>query len=327
MGLRAAAQSTRLRLLAVCAKGEATVSELTRVLEQSQPRVSHHLKLLYEAQLLDRVKEGTWVFYRIADGGDGTGGALARSIAAMIPADDPQVARDRAVLETIMRERAARAAAYFRDNAVHWDRIRSLHVDDSEVESCLAAALPPGSVGRLLDVGTGTGRILALFAGSIERGLGIDLSREMLALARSRLEQDGIGHCRVRRGDMYALPVDDASQDAVTMHQVLHYADRPADAVAEAARALRPGGRMVIVDFAPHDLEELRAEHAHRRLGFADTEVEGWCRAARLAPAPTRHLPGDPLTVVRWIADKPVRPAADDRPRHESRVAEEVRAP
>ncbi len=315
-GLRAAAEATRLRLLAICAHGEVAVSELTRILEQSQPRVSRHLKLLCDAGLLERHREGTWAFYRITDErGDG-GGALARQIISMIPPGDSQLLRDREALEAIKRERADTAAAYFRANADRWDRIRALHVDEAEVERALVAAVATNPGGDLLDIGTGTGRILELLGRSVARGVGIDLSREMLAVARARLDTAGFDNCHVRRGDMYHLPVDDESFDTVTAHQVLHYADRPASAIAEAARALRPQGRLVIVDFAPHELEELRDEHAHRRLGFSDSEIVEWCAAAGLEAQPPLHLPGDPLTVTVWTARKPERAGADgDRPR------------
>ena len=297
-GLRAAAEPTRLRLLALCAEGELTVSELTEILGQSQPRVSRHLKLMVEAGLLERIREGTWAFYRLTGGDAGT--RLGRRLVDMIPGDDAALALDRERLGAVKQARAGRAQAYFRKNAARWNQIRKLYVAEAEVEKALLEAMPMEGVGDFLDIGTGTGRILELFGDKVERGLGIDLSREMLALARANLERAGRRNCRVRHGDMYKLPVPSASFDAVAIHQVLHYADDTAAAIAEAARVLRQGGRLVIVDFAPHDLEFLRLEHAHRRLGFSDDEVEGWCRAAGLVPEGTVHLPGDPLTVTIW---------------------------
>lgn len=300
--LRALAEPSRLRLLALCAECEMTVSELTRALGQSQPRVSRHLKLLCDAGLIERRPEGSWVFYRVAD--DSEGGALAGYIATLVPADDPQANLDRMRLEEIKQDRARSAAAYFRANAAEWDRIRSLHVDEAEVEQALAEAVP-ATVGDLLDIGTGTGRMLQLFGGRAERAVGMDSSHDMLAVARANIEAAGLRNCQVRQGDMYSLPWTDGSFDAVTIHQVLHYADRPAAVIAEAARVLRPGGRLVIADFAPHDLEILRSEAAHRRLGFTDDEVAEWCRGAGLLPGTARRLLGDPLTVVIWRADQP----------------------
>lgn len=296
--LRACGESTRLRLLALFDDGELTVSELARILGQSQPRVSRHLKLLCEAGLLERFQEGTWVFHRLAPE-DGHVG-LARILRACVPEGDPTIARDRERLAAVKRDRAERAARYFRDNAARWDEARSLHVSESEVEAALLDAFGPGPIDSLLDIGTGTGRVLALAADRIARGVGIDLSHEMLEIARVRLAEAGLRQCRARHADMYDLPFAAASFDAVVFHMVLHFADRPAAAIAEAARVLKPDGRLFLVDFAPHDRDSLRETHAHRRLGFSDPEVTGWLRAAALRPAAPRRLPGGAITVVLW---------------------------
>ncbi|MBI1243421.1 MAG: metalloregulator ArsR/SmtB family transcription factor [Alphaproteobacteria bacterium] len=302
-GLRAAAEPTRLRLLALCAQGELTVSELVQILGQSQPRVSRHLKLLCDAGLLDRQPEGSWVFYRLAEGSRANG--LVRRLADMLPAEDAQLRRDRDGLVAVRRARAEHAAAYFEANAKGWDRIRSLHVRDAEVERELAALVPAGEGKEILDIGTGTGRILEVLGTRGARGIGVDLSPAMLRVARANLARAGLANIHVRQGDMYRLPWQEPAFDAVTVHQVLHFADDPALAIAEAARVLKPGGRIVIADFAPHELDTLRTDHAHRRLGFADGEVQGWLRAAGLKPAQTVSLPGEKLTVCLWAADKP----------------------
>jgi ubiquinone/menaquinone biosynthesis C-methylase UbiE len=298
--LRAAAEATRLRLLLLCGRGELTVSELTDILGQSQPRVSRHLKLLCEAGLLDRFREGAWVFYRLAE--RGRGAELAQRICAAVPADDPTVMLDMARLETVKQQRVAAAGAYFRTNAAEWDRIRSLHVDEAEVEAAVVEALSGAPIRDLLDLGTGTGRMLEIFGPRVEHAVGIDNSREMLAVARVNLESAALRNCTIRQGDIYQLPLAGASFDVAIFHQVLHYADRPSLAVAEAARMLRPQGRLVIVDLAPHALEFLRDEQAHRHLGFADAEIMRWCREAGLVPEPVRHLFGQPLTVSIWVA-------------------------
>jgi ubiquinone/menaquinone biosynthesis C-methylase UbiE len=300
--LRAMAEPTRLRLVVLCARGELTVSELTQVLGQSQPRVSRHLKLLCEAGLLDRFREGSWVFYRMSQAG--LGSALARQLVAACDEADPTIALDLQRLRTLKRQRAELASAYFRENAAHWHRIRSLYVDEREVEAALLEIVVGADPRDLLDIGTGTGRMLEILAPRVERALGIDQSREMLSIARVNLERAGLENGRVQRGDMYHLALPDASFDAVVIHQVLHYADRPAAAIAEAARVLRPHGILVLIDFAPHSLEFLRDEHAHRRLGFGDGEIAEWCRAADLDPAAPQRLPGDPLTVVIWTAHR-----------------------
>jgi len=300
-GLRAVAEPTRLRLLALCSENELTVTELTTILGQSQPRVSRHLKLLCEGGLLERFREGNWVFYRLARLG---GRKLAERLASLLPVDDPVMLRDRARLSEIERERERAAGAYFAQNAHQWGAIRSLHVDERDVEAALADGLGGRAVRDLLDIGTGTGRMLELFGHQVERAVGIDRSRDMLAVARVNLERAMLRNCTVRLGDMYALPFTAPSFDLVILHQVLHFAERPAEAVAEAARVLRPGGRLLIVDFAPHQLEALREEHAHRRLGFADGEVQDWSAKAGLTPLGPTHLSGDPLTVAIWPADR-----------------------
>ncbi len=300
-GFRAAAESTRLRVLSLCAEGELTVTELTQILGQSQPRVSRHLKVLCEGGLLDRYQERTWVFYRLADPGKET--PLAESIIALLPHDDATLALDRERLAAVKQARAERAGRYFRDNAADWDRIRALHVNESEVEAALSRLFDGRDMESFLDIGTGTGRVLEMMAAKVERGIGIDLSHEMLALARVRLEAAGHRHCQVRQGDMYNLPFASESFDGIAFHMVLHFADNPAGALTEAARVLRPAGRLVLVDFAPHDLEFLRDEQAHRRLGFAPAEVTAWCAAAGLQPSAPLRLAGEALTVLLWAAD------------------------
>ena len=305
-GLRAAGESTRLRLLALCAHAELSVSELVHALGQSQPRVSRHLKLLVEAGLLERHREGVSVFYRVAEDGDSA--PLARALVALLPATDPELARDLARLEQVRARRAEAAAAYFEAVAPEWDRLRRLHVPEAQVEARLRAVVGTTPIGALLDVGTGTGRVLELLADQVERGLGIDSSAAMLRVARARLERPELRHLQVRMGDMYALPVDDDSADLAILHLVLHYAESPADAVAEAARALRPGGRLVLVDFAAHDQARLLDEHRHRWPGFDADALQGALDRAGLEPGPVESLAGDPLTVNLWHGTKPAAP-------------------
>ena len=303
--LKAAAEPTRLRILAICAQGELTVTEITHILGQSQPRVSRHLKLLCDADLLNRFREGAWVFYRLADRTGSRGNALCYSILALLPETDPQLMRDMQRLADIRKARQATAADYFRENAGQWDRLRTLHVDDAEVEAALLSLLPHGPEKSIIDIGTGTGRILELLGRGVARAVGVDFSREMLALARSRLDVAHLPACQVRQGDMYQLPVDDCEFDIATLHLVLHYADDPGAVISEAARVLSPGGVLAIVDFAPHVVEELRDEHAHRRLGFSDAEITDLFSLAGLQVSDMHSLPGDPLTVKIWTGRKP----------------------
>ena len=307
--LKAAAEPTRLRLLAILAQGELAVSELTRVLHQSQPRVSRHLRLLCDAGLLDRWPEGAWVFYRLTESGPGA--RMARSLLELLPADDAELARDLERLEHVRHERTERAAAYFRDNATGWDRIRSLYVGESAVEQAMLDAVAGETLGDLVDLGTGTGRILEVFAAKVRRGIGIDLSHAMLDAARAKLHDHGIGNCQVRWGSVYDVPLPTAGADVVTVHHVLHFLSDPAAALTEAARLLRPHGRLLVVDFAPHAMEFLRTDYAHRRLGFTDDEVARWCEGAGLGTVAIRHLEAasaaghGSLTVSLWTAVKP----------------------
>jgi ubiquinone/menaquinone biosynthesis C-methylase UbiE/DNA-binding transcriptional ArsR family regulator len=303
--LKAAGEETRLRVLALLAEAELTVSDLTDILRQSQPRISRHLKLLAEAGLVERFREGTWAFFRLAEHGGGSD--VARALLDRLDPADPVIARDRERLADVRAARAAAAQAYFRAHAAEWDRIRKLHVPEAAVEDAIRAALADKPFRSLLDLGTGTGRMLELFGPEIERGLGLDLSLDMLLLARDRLERAGLRHCSVRQGDLYDLPLADGAFDVVILHQVLHFLDDGGRAIREAARVLRPGGRLLVVDFAPHEQEFLREQFAHRRLGFAPETVTQWMVASGLEPvmhrslAPERGSDGK-IAVSLWLA-------------------------
>jgi len=304
--LKAAAEATRLRLLMLIAEAELTVTDLTAILRQSQPRLSRHLRLLAEAGLVQRHREGSWAFFRLGERGGAAD--IARALIARLDPNDPIIARDRERLAAVRAARTAAAQNYFRRHAAEWDRIRKLHVAETEVEEAICAALDGAPIRSLLDLGTGTGRMLELFAAKIERGLGLDLSLDMLALAREHLDRAGLKNCSVRYGDIYDLALPRDSFDVVIIHQVLHFLDDSGRALREAARVLRPGGRLLVIDSAPHDLEFLREVHAHRRLGFAAEAVTQWLEAAGLDFIRQQTLPPGPegkIAVSLWLGRDP----------------------
>jgi ubiquinone/menaquinone biosynthesis C-methylase UbiE len=306
--LKAAAEPTRLRILLLLAVGELNVKDLTQVLGQSQPRISRHLKLLAEAGLIERFREGSWVYFHVSDRSEG--GRLARRLLDSVDRRDAVVRRDFERAEALKRDRESTAQAYFREHAADWDRIRTLYVAEDAVEAAITEALGPQRYKLFVDLGTGTGRMLELFASHFERGLGLDVNQSMLAYARSRLNTAGLANAEVRHGDIYNLALGAGTADAVVMHQVLHYLSEPGHAIREAGRVLAPGGRLLIVDFAPHDLESLRETHAHERLGFSDEHVQEWLEAAGLKALQMRqlapeHTDGRPqLTVSLWLAGR-----------------------
>jgi ArsR family transcriptional regulator len=307
---RSLADSTRLRILALLRAMELSVGELAQVLGQSQPRVSRHVKILIDAGLVERRKEGSWVFLSLGTRARVEPLFMTLDRWAELEGEDPWVVADAARLAAVRADRAAAAERYFAAHAADWDQIRSLHIAESDVEAAVARALGTGKagarpIGRLVDIGTGTGRMIALFGAAADHALGVDRSPEMLRLARVKLAEAGLAHAELRQGDMYALPLPSGSADTVILHQVLHYAQQPAAAVAEAARLLAPGGRLLVVDFAAHDREELRTRDAHARLGFADEAVLTYFEAAGLSGRVFEHLEGGALTVTIWAGERP----------------------
>ena len=301
--LRAAGEPTRLRVLALLAREELAVMELAQILGHSQPRVSRHLKLLAQAGLVERFPDGAWVFYRLF--GDEPQHGFLRGLLEMIAPDDPAHRQDLEKLDAVRRARHAEAQDYFTRNAARWDEIRSLYVAEDAVEAAVLHAAGPGPYRRLIDLGTGSGRMLTLLAPRAAQAMGLDLSQQMLNLARAQTAQAGLVRVELRHGDIHATGLPDASADRVVIHRVLHYLGDPAGAVAEAARLLAPGGRLLIVDFAPHALEFLREAHQHRRLGFSDDEIARWTAQAGLQDHEAVALPPAEqggLTVKVWSA-------------------------
>jgi ubiquinone/menaquinone biosynthesis C-methylase UbiE/DNA-binding transcriptional ArsR family regulator len=278
--LRGAGETTRLRILVLLDEAELTVTDLTDILRQSQPVVSRHLKVLVDAGIVTRFREGSWAFFRLSY--SSRAGALVRSIVREMDPADQVLVRDRERLQAVRAGRSLAAKTYFDEHAVEWDELRQLHVADDRVEQAIIQALGTEPIPLLLDLGTGTGRMLELLGNRVGRGMGIDLSHEMLTVARANIARAGLRHCTVQQGDLLDLPFPIETFDVVVVHQVLHLLDQPELALAEAARVLKPGGRLLVVDFAPHDQESLRQDHAHRRLGFATDVVSSLLRSAGL---------------------------------------------
>lgn len=303
--LRAAGETTRARILALLAHGELSVGELAQVLNQSQPRLSRHLKFLTGAGLVERLPEGAWVFYRLPAEGQARG--LVDSLIAAVDPADAEVRRDVERLKEVKSERADAAASYFSRVADDWDSLRALHYAEDKIEKAVLDAAGAGPFDLVVDFGTGTGRMLALFADKAKRVEGIDLSHQMLTVARTKLQEAGAANASVRHGDATASPYAESSASLVIIHQVLHFLDDPARALNEAARVLKPGGRLVVVEFAPHTLEHLRAEHAHRHLGVSEQDLARWAEKAGLAVRSCKTF-GAPtgekgISVTVWSAD------------------------
>ena len=306
--LRACAEPTRLRILALVARGAFCDTEFTEILGQSQPRLSRHLRLLCEAGLLERLREGANAWFGLPPEGS-AGFSLVRAVLDRLPGGDEVLAADRRQAARVLAERARAATETFVRKGAEWDETSALGLPAAAVEAALLRLLPAGNLGRALDIGTGTGRLLELLAPRLSAGLGVDASRAMLALARARLARPGFSHCAVRLADMYRLPLPDGGFDIVLMHMVLHHAEDPAAALAEAARVLRPGGRLVVVDLAPHQNAEALHRLAHRWPGFSDETMRGRLAAAGLSAADALSVPG-PLDVRLWTAERP----GDDQP-------------
>jgi ubiquinone/menaquinone biosynthesis C-methylase UbiE len=305
--MRALADPTRLRITMLIRQLELSVGEVVQILGQSQPRVSRHIRILDEAGIADRHKEGSWVFLR--PGPAILCGQLEPLLAASDMADNRRAQRDLEKLGEVRAARAEMAADYFARHASEWDSLRSLHVAEAEVEQAMADILATSPIGRALDIGTGTGRMIELFARQAESFAAIDNSAEMLRLARAKIASINLPKAQMERldirlGDFNQLPLEDEAFDTVLLHQVLHYAQAPERAIAEASRVLAPGGRLMIVDFASHDREELRTVHAHSRLGFSDESIERALGLVGLRLTHQKTLASGTLNVKIWLGEK-----------------------
>ena len=309
---RALGDLTRLRIMRLVATMELAVGEIALVLGQSQPRVSRHVAILCDAGLAERRREGSWMFLRA---GSGSADGMARHIGLLLGVAEAEDAEfgmvcedDRRKLAAIRASRETQAQNYFAAHADTWDELRRLHSTDEAVEQALAQALASEPLGRMLDIGTGTGRIAELFAKAADHVLALDKSPAMLRVARARLQHLEGDRVEMIQGDFTSLPLTAASVDTVLFHQVLHFAQDPGAALREAARVTREGGRVAVVDFAAHQREELRDRHAHARLGFGDDQMDALMQQAGYAPEARIALDEGELVVKIWVARR--RPAA-----------------
>jgi len=297
--LKAAGEPTRLRLLRLLAREELSVMELVSILDQSQPRISRHLKLMSDAGLIERFPDGAWVFYRLS-----SAPAIRPLVDAILASLDDAHAGDLQQLERIRLSRRKSAEGYFETIAPKWDEIRSHYVSEADVERAILRTLTDVPYAHVIDLGTGSGRMLELLAGPGKTAIGIDLSQHMLNIARAKAFDAGLD-ADFRHGDIYDTRLPVASADLVVIHQVLHFLADPARAIVEAARLLKPGGRLLIADFEHHDLEIMREQYQHRRLGILDEDMSHWFEAAGFTPLSAASLPpksGAGLTVKIWLA-------------------------
>lgn len=301
--LKAASETTRLRILALISEGELSVKDITDILDQSQPRVSRHLKLLHDVGLIERHAEGAWAYFRLSD--TPIASRLVRELLVLLDGDDPVIEADRSQLVRLREQQANAAADYFATVAQSWDALRGLHIAETEIEAAILQIVSARNVSRVLDLGTGTGRMLELLNRHYQTGIGIDSSREMIAVARSKLSGARIQHAQIRLGDINETIDVGGDVDLVMLHQVLHYFDDPGRVLHEANRVLGAGGEIMVVDFAPHSLEFLRAEHAHRRLGLSDTQMASWAKQNDLEIKQVQEFLNpdvvNGLTVCLWV--------------------------
>jgi len=288
--LKAAADETRLRLLALLAAGEATVGELVEVLEQSQPRVSRHLRILCQGGLADKFRDGHSVYYRLPD--DSAARAFVSVLIAQMPANERVLAGDAGKMATVRRKRASQA---WSDRTVLVESGKALIpglAEDNDLARAfgeLAGELP-GGLGDLLDVGSGTGAVLCHLAPRARTATGVDISPAMRVVARTRVRDAGLVNCTVRKGDMHALPFPDNSFDTVLLDQVLSLTQQPRAAIREASRVLRNTGRLIVLDrFGP---VKASLSSGHGLGGLAENQLAVMLAEVGLRAGRRRDLAG-----------------------------------
>ncbi|CAM3630178.1 ArsR family transcriptional regulator [Litorimonas haliclonae] len=295
----------RLRILALLARGELTITELVQILGLSQPRVTQYIKSLESVEIIERLREGSWVFSRLKRGNPALT-KLVETTLQTLPQNEALLLSDMRRLNEVRDARSRVADAFFARVAQNSDQLGDEYLPQERIEDALLKISGDGPFDFMIDMGTGTGRMLELFSGRITRGAGIDSNPDMLKVARHKLAPDQFGHISVQQGDLHATPFRENTADLVTLHQVLHYLDDPREAIYEASRLLTRDGQLLIVDFEAHTEDHFREDYAHRRLGFTDLDITEWAKWADLQIKIETKLSNNNNPAIKiWKAVKP----------------------
>jgi DNA-binding transcriptional ArsR family regulator len=295
--LKAISEPTRFRLVRLCAQGELTVSELMRIVGQSQPRVSRHLKLLQDAGILERFREQHWVFYRVAQ--EEHYQLLVSGLIKQIEKNETIIQLDQSRLIELQAARATLSETFIETELPDWLRLHEYHGDTARFESAVQDALAEKTVGHLLDVATGTGRMLKIVGPLASSGVGIDLSKKMVTVARSVLAESGLAHLTVRQEDMYQMRFAARHFDTITIDQVLYFATNPDALIKETARVLKYGGRLLVVAFTAS-----KTAKTPPSVGIELSDIQQWIESAGLKITNTNILPGDSLDISLLVSEK-----------------------
>ncbi|MGE4422015.1 MAG: ArsR/SmtB family transcription factor [Pseudodesulfovibrio sp.] len=295
---KALSDETRARLVNVLLEYELNVGEIVQVMEMGQSRISRHLKILSESGLVDVRREGLWAFYRASE--DGPGRAFLNGVHELM-SGEPELKRDRNRAEKVILERTAATRQFFDDIAPEWDRMTAEVLGDLDLGREIQARLPECDCAA--DIGCGTGDMLEILARSSRSVIGVDNSPKMLELAEERFSGDG--HMSLRIGEMTHLPLRDWEADCTVMSLVLHHLAMPLDAIREAGRVLKIGGRLIIAEFDQHENELMRSEYGDRRLGIPRESMCNWLEEARFdIRSVTEFKVNMGLVVVLYEAEK-----------------------
>lgn len=295
---KALSDETRARLVNVLLEYELNVGEIVQVMEMGQSRISRHLKILSESGLVDVRRDGLWAFYRASE--EGPGRLFLDGMHALL-AEEADLKRDTNRAEKVIRERTAATRQFFDDIAPEWDRMTAEVLGELDLGREIQSRLPKCSCAA--DIGCGPGDMLEIMSRSSKTVIGVDNSPKMLELAEERFSEDA--RMSLRIGEMTHLPLRDWEADCTVMSLVLHHLARPLDAIKEAGRVLKIGGRLIIAEFDQHENELMRSEYGDRRLGIPREKMTGWLKQARFTVNAVTEFPVNMgLVVVLYEAEK-----------------------